>query len=158
MSLPRPLALCLAVLVVSGCGFVETTPPGPTPADFQGTAAELAKRGIQIDNVVSGDAGCADTALAPTAIAFDASGLDQTTPVRIYMYVFANRATFERLSASVDTCARSYVTDPATYQSIQQSPYVLAGQGPWGESFEATIRAGLVVAAGTGDNPNSDYP
>jgi hypothetical protein len=158
MSLPRPLALCLAALVVAGCGLVETTPPGPTPADFQGTAAELAKRGIVIDHVVSGDAGCTDTTLAPTAIAFDASGLDQKSTVKVYMYVFANRATFERLSASVDTCARSYVTDPATYESIQQSPYVLAGQGPWGHAFDATLRAGLVVAAGTGDNPNSDYP
>ena len=77
MSLPRSLGLGLVALLVAACSFVETTPPAPTPADFPDTAIELAQRGIVIDNVVSGDAGCDDRVLAPTAIAFDASGLDQ---------------------------------------------------------------------------------
>ena len=97
MSLPRRLVLCLVALVVAGCSYVETVPPSPSPADFQGIATEFAKRGIQIDNVVSGDAGCTDTVLAPTARSFDASGLDQATTVRIYLYMFADRATYERL-------------------------------------------------------------
>jgi hypothetical protein len=148
MSSPRILTLCFVALLVVGCSFVETTPPPPTPADFGDTVTRFVTRGIQIDHVVSGDAGCSD--LAPTAIAFDASGLDQATPVRIYLYRFADRATFERLRATVDACARTYVTDPNTYQSIEQSPYVLSGQGPWGQSFEAALRAGLLEAAGTG--------
>ena len=135
---------------MAGCSFVETTPPPPTPADFGDTATGFAKRGLQIDHVVSGDAGCADKVLAPTAIAFNASGLDQATPVKVYLYVFADRATFERLRATVDACAKAYVTDPNTYQSIEQSPFVLSGQGPWGQAFEAALRAGLLEAAGTG--------
>jgi hypothetical protein len=150
MSSPRILTLCFVALLVVGCSFVETTPPPPTPADFGDTVTRFVTRGIQIDHVVSGDAGCSDKVLAPTAIAFDASGLDQATPVRIYLYRFADRATFERLRATVDACARTYVTDPNTYQSIEQSPYVLSGQGPWGQSFEAALRAGLLEAAGTG--------
>jgi hypothetical protein len=154
MSRPGSLRPCLVMvliaLVVAGCGFVESAEPSPTPADFQGIAAEFAKRGLEIDHVVSGDPGCPDKGLAPTAISFDASGLDQATTVRIYLYVFRDRATFERLSATVDTCARTYVTDPATYGAVQQSPYVLAGQGPWAQKFEAALRAGLLVAAGTG--------
>jgi hypothetical protein len=162
MSLPRLVRPCLAALlvalVVAGCSFVESAEPSPTPADFQGIAAEFAKRGLLIDHAVSGDAGCTDAVLRPTAISFDASGLDQATPVRIYLYVFRDRATFQRLSASVDACARTYVSDPATYGSVDQSPYVLAGQGPWAPKFEAALRAGLVVAAGTGDNAGSNYP
>jgi hypothetical protein len=150
MSFPRSLGLGLVALAVAACSFVETTPPSPTPADFPDTAIELTQRGIAIDHVVSGDAGCDDRVLAPTAIAFDASGLDQSTKVRIYLYVFRNRATFERLRATVDDCARSFVTDPETYESIEQSPFVLVGQGPWGAQFEAALRAGLEVAAGTG--------
>jgi hypothetical protein len=42
------------------------------------------------------------------------------------------------------------VTDPETFESIEESPYVLAGQGPWGQAFEAALRAGLATAAGTG--------
>ena len=151
MSLPRPLALCLVALVVAACSLVETTPPPPTPADFQGIAGEFARRGLTIDHIVSGDAGCDDKVLSPTAIAFDAKGLDQPAAVRIYLYVFRNRATFERLRATIDSCARSYVTDPATYESAEQSPFVMAGQGPWGTQFEAVLRKGLEIAAGTGD-------
>ena len=146
----------VVALLVTGCGLVETTPPAPTPADFQGTASELAKRGIHIDHVVSGDAGCTDKVLAPTAIAFDASGLDQAATVRIHLYVFADRATYERLRPTIDTCAQSFVTDPQTYQSVEQSPFVMVGQGPWSPGFEAALRAGLLVAAGSGDNPGSN--
>ncbi len=150
--------MLLVTLVVAGCNYVETVPPSPSPADFQGVATELAKRGIKIDHVVSGDAGCTDKVLAPTARSFDASGLDQASTVHMYLYMFADRKTYERLLPTVDTCAQSFVTDPETYESVEQSPFVLVGQGPWATAFEAAIRAGLVVAAGSGDNSGSDYP
>jgi hypothetical protein len=147
------MALCLALfaaLAVCACSFVETTPPSPTPADFPDTAIQLTQRGVVIDHVVSGDAGCGDKVLAPTAIAFDASGLDQASKVRVYMYVFRDRESFERLRASIDDCARTFVTDPETYESIEESPFVLAGQGPWAPNFKTALRAGLEAAAGTG--------
>ena len=89
---------------------------------------------------------------------FDISGMDQPTPVKVYLYVFRNRATYERLRSTIDACARSYVTDSENFESVEQSPFVLAGQGPWGTAFEAALRDGIVVAAGTGDNPDSNYP
>lgn len=141
----------LVALLAAACGSISTSPPAPTPADFQGIATELTKRTIAIERIVSGDAGCADPVLIPTAIGFDASGLDQAEPVRIYLYVFRNRAAFERLRATVDDCARSFVTDPQTFESAEQSPYVVAGQGPWAPDFEAAVRAALEVAAGTGN-------
>ena len=162
MSFPRlhgpglaALAALIALLLASACSYVETTPPAPTPADFGGIAIEFAKRGLHLDHVVSGDPGCTDKILAPTAIAFDADGLDQPTPVRIYLYAFADRATFERLRSSIDTCARTYVTDPQTFESIEESPYVIASQGPWGTQFEGILRTGLKAAAGTGDRSQS---
>jgi hypothetical protein len=153
MSPLRPLALCFvlfAALAVAACSFVETTPPAPTPADFPDTAIQLTQRGIALDRVVSGDAGCNDKILAPTAIAFDASGLDQPSKVRVYLYVFRNRESFERLRSTIDDCARNFVTDPETYESLEQSPFVIVGQGPWGPKFKGAVRAGLQVAAGTG--------
>ncbi len=141
--------LWLCVLVV-GCGIDTGTPPSPTPADFPDLASRLAQRGLVFERIVSGDAGCLDPVLIPTAIGMDASGLGQTTPVRLYLYIFRNREAFERLRPSVDACARVYVTDADTFESIDQSPYVLAGQGPWAEAFEAALRAGLAEAAGTG--------
>ena len=44
-----------------------------------------------------------------------------------------------------------YVTDAETFETVEQSPFVLAGQGPWAPKFEAAIREALLVAAGTGD-------
>ena len=129
---------------------VSGTRPPPTPADFQGITAEVAKRGIRVNRFVSGDPGCNDPVLSPTAISFDARGLDQVDNVRIYVYIFRNREAFERLRASVDTCAASFVTDPETFESIEESPYVVAGQGPWGAEFERVLREGLAAAAGTG--------
>jgi hypothetical protein len=141
---------CVLALLLGACGVVSTSPPAATPADFVGITSELAKRGVGVNHFVSGDAGCSDSVLTPTAIAFDAKGLDQAANVRIYLYIFRNREVFERLRSSVDACAASFVTDPETFETVEESPYVLAGQGPWGADFEAALRAALAVAAGSG--------
>jgi hypothetical protein len=138
------------LLVVAGCG-ISTSPPPPTPADFQGIAAELVQRGIQIEHLVSGDAGCDDITLERTAIALDAKGLDQATPTRVYIYIFRNRESFDRLRQTVDACARSYVTDPAAFESIEASPFVIASAGPWAPEFRSAVRQAITVAAGSGD-------
>lgn len=145
------LLLLAGALAVVGCGRISTDPPDPTPADFQGIATELTVRRIAIDDLVSGDAGCDDKVLIPTAIGITAKGLDQAEPVRLYLYVFRNRTSFERLRASIDDCARAFVTDPDTFETVEQSPFVVAGQGPWAPEFEAAIREALLVAAGTGN-------
>jgi hypothetical protein len=48
-------------------------------------------------------------------------------------------------------CARSFVTDAQTYETAEQSPFVVAGQGPWAPGFEKALRDGLQAAAGNGD-------
>lgn len=147
-------ALGMAVaLVVAGCGTISRTPPAPTPADFPGMAGVLTQHGIRVDpaTIVSGDAGCDDANLARTAIGFDASGLDQSKPVRVHIYIFRNRATYERLRSTVDQCAASFVTNRDTFESVETSPYVVAGQGPWGATFKDNLRAAIAAAAGTGD-------
>lgn len=147
-----PLAAVVALAVIVGaCGTISRTPPVPTPGDFGEIAGDVVQRGIQVSHVVSGDAGCPDANLAKTAIAFDAVGLDQATPVRIYVYIFRDRDTYERLRSTIDDCARSYVTDPATYESVETSPYVMSGQGPWGQEFKDNLRSAITQAAGTGE-------
>jgi len=144
-------ALAVVAVIVVGCGTISRTPPVPTPGDFGEITGDVAQRGIQVSHVVSGDAGCSDANLAKTAIAFDAVGLDQATPVRIYVYIFRNRDTYERLRSTVDDCARSYVTDPDSYESVETSPYVMSGQGPWGQKFKDNLRSAITQAAGTGE-------
>jgi hypothetical protein len=136
--------------MVAGCGLVSTSPPAATPTDFGGLASLLDPEGIVVTDVISGEAGCADPDLIPTAIAFDARGLDQATPVRIHLYVFRNKAAWERHRDSIPGCAASFVTDPETFEQVEQSPYIVAGQGPWASDFEAALRRALEHGAGTG--------
>jgi hypothetical protein len=146
----RLLALLATTVALGGCGLVSSTPPPATPTDFPGLAGRFNAAGIVVSDWVSGDAGCLDPDLVPAAISFDARGQDQAGTVHLYLYVFRNRQSFERVRDRVGPCAASFVTDVNTYEEIQQSPYVLAGQGPWAPGFEAAVRKTLEQAAGTG--------
>ncbi|HET9522079.1 MAG TPA: hypothetical protein VFO73_13610 [Candidatus Limnocylindrales bacterium] len=147
----RVPALAAAMLILlAACGVVSTTPPAPTPADFFGISANLVRRDITVERVTSGDAGCDDQTLAHTAIGFDAKGLDQSTPIRVHVYIFRNRDAFDRLRQTVDACARSYVTDPDAFASLEASPYVVASAGPWAPQFTEAMREAFTEAAGTG--------
>jgi hypothetical protein len=143
---------CLAAIVLlAGCSSLVEVQPTPTPLDFGGIQSTLARAGITLKNTVSGDAGCSDPNLIPTAIGFDASGLGVTTPVRIRIYIFSDRAAWQRRQADVDTCIATWATDPAAIESIGQSPYLLAGEGPWPAAFKAALASALQEAAGNGD-------
>src|SRR4029453_9061114 len=92
--LRRALAVVILAtlgLVAAGCSVLLEPPPAPPPADFGGIAGDMVQRGIRLDHIASGDAGCPDQTLAQTAIRFDAEGLDQTSPTRLYIYIFRDR-------------------------------------------------------------------
>jgi hypothetical protein len=143
------LALVTAT-VLAGCGTISTTAPPATPTDFAGIAGRLNAAGIKVSDWVSGDAGCSDADLTKTAIRFEAHGLDQADPTTIYLYIFRNRDAFERNRDRVGPCAATFVTDPDTFEEVEQSPFVVVSQGPWAPGFEATLRSTLELAAGTG--------
>jgi hypothetical protein len=148
--LVRGVLLAITSVLLAACGTISMTPPPATPTGFPGLAGRLNTAGIKVSDWVSGDAGCTDTNLTKTAIRFEARGLDQATPVTVYLYIFRNRDAFERNRASVPACAAGFVTDPGTFEQVEQSPYVLASQGPWAPGFEAAVRSTLEAAAGTG--------
>jgi hypothetical protein len=140
----------LLAIALTGCSTLTGTPPAPTPADFPGIATALARHGIRIDGIVSGDPGCDDANLVPTAIRFEASGLDQPAPTRAYIYILRNRAAFDRLLPDVARCAMTFVTDEEGEPWIPISPFVLTGPGPWPPAFRNALTDGLTEAAGTG--------
>jgi len=142
------LSALVALLVLTACDALRGTPPSPTPGDFGTLAQALSQRGVTAEGAVSGDPGCDDPWLAPTAISFTASGLDQPTPVRLRVYLFRDDAAFDRRRADVDACVVALATDPATFELVDASPFVIAGQGPWGAEFKRAVRAALTAAAG----------
>ena len=142
-------AVLLAVVAV-GCTTLTGTPPAPTPADFPGVAATLSRHGIVVRDIVAGDPGCDDASLVPTAIRFEASGLDQPAPNRAYVYIFRTREAFDRLIPDVVRCAGNYVTDEEGEPWVTVSPFVLTGPGPWSPTFRKAMEDALTEAAGTG--------
>jgi hypothetical protein len=145
------VTLGIAILAAGCADNADNLRASPTPADFGGIVNELRRLGVGVDKVVSGDAGCADQTLIPTSIGFDARGLDQGPTVRMHLYAFRDKATFDRLRAAVDTCAQSFVTDPGSFESVDAAPFAVTSQGPWGQQFEAAVRQALTVAAGSSD-------
>ena len=126
--------------------------PAPSPANFPSIAAQLAAAGITVTDQVSGDAGCKDSAArvrprsaSPPRASTSRAGPDPPLHLR-------------RPRDLVRACELglglrpSFVTDPETYESVEPSPYVLAGQGPWGTQFRDTLRQVLTTAAGDGGN------
>jgi hypothetical protein len=145
-----PAALLVLAIALSGCADLLESQPVPDPEAFPGIAGQLGRFGVDVASWTAGDAGCDDPTLSPTAIRFDASGLDQAVPAHLRIYIFRNRDAWERRLADVDACAEAWADDPATFELVQVSPYVVAGQGPWPPEFEAALRKGLTEAAGTG--------
>ena len=144
-----PALFALAV-VVGGCGNVLQSPPTPDPEAFPGVANQLERFGVEVLNWTSGDPGCDDPTLSPTSIRFETQGLDQATPIQMRIYIFRNREAWERRMPDVDSCAREWAEDPATFEILQVSPYVLAGQGPWPPRFDAAVRQAIQESAGNG--------
>jgi hypothetical protein len=147
----------LAGMLLAGCAGVLQSPPAPDPESFPGITGHFSRFGVDVESWTSGDAGCSDATLSPTAIRFEAQGLDQPTPVLMRIYIFGNRDSWNRRLADVDTCVAAWATDPATFQIVQVSPYVLAGQGPWPPGFAKAIKDGLTEAAGSGDRSGGSY-
>ena len=148
-------AVLAFVVPLAGCSSLVETIPSPTPQDFGGIVAALGAEGISIANPHSGDAGCSDPNLIPTAISFTASGLGVTTPIEVRVYIFGSDAAYQRRQIDVDACAQRWATDPATFEIVAASPYVIAGQGPWPPGFKFAVQHALRVAAGTaGPSPS----
>ncbi len=144
------LALGLAVAACDSFG----PPPGPTPLDFPGLADQLELQGLKVAQPRSGDDGCNDPMLIPTAIAFDLSGLGVTSPIRARVYLFADGPTYDRLRPEVDTCVAAWASDPATIEFIETSPFVLVVQGPVPDAFKAALRTAVRASAtGTEASP-----
>jgi hypothetical protein len=89
-----------------------------------------------------------DPDLIGPAVSLQARGLDQATSVPLHLYMFRNIASYQKLRSAVDACARSYITDATTYESLDSVPFVLVGQGPWQPTFKGALQAAITEAAG----------
>jgi hypothetical protein len=151
---PRPVRWLVTLvglaLGATACGTISTSPPPAGPDDFPGISRQLAARGVTIANVVSGESGCDDPDLGRTAIRFDASGQDQAEALPMHLYIFRNRAAWERNRETVRSCAVTYVDDPTAPPPIEVSPYILVAPARLPRELDRALREALDEAAGTG--------
>ena len=105
---------------------------------------------LTVARPVSGDAGCNDATLIPTAIGFDLSGLGVTTPLRARVFIFNGPAAYERRRGDVDTCTAAWTSDPASVEFVDASPLVLVVQGPVPAAFKAALVRAVTTASGSG--------
>ena len=148
--LARAAAAVLLAAIAGGCSGLLQSAPVPDPESFPEIAGQLGRFGVTVESWTAGDPGCDDPTLSPTSIRFAARGLDQSTPVTLRIYIFRNRDAWDRRSADVEACAAEWADDPASFELVQVSPYVLAGQGPWPTEFDKAIHQALTEAAGNG--------
>ncbi|HYL40214.1 MAG TPA: hypothetical protein VET90_02800 [Candidatus Binatus sp.] len=141
------MAGIVLALSLGGCSALIGPTPGPSPLDFPGFADQLTLQGLTIQQPISGDAGCDDPTLVPTAIGFELSGLGVTKPIHARVYLFAGRAAYDRRRAQVDTCTAAWTTDPADVEFINAPPFVLVVQGPLPPAFKAALVRALTISA-----------
>ena len=108
----RGVVIGFLTLALAGCAGVLGSPPAPGAEPFPGITGHLGRYGVDVLSWTSGDAGCKDPTLIPTAISFQAEGLDQPTPLLLRIYIFRDHDTWDRRLADVDTCAAAWATDP----------------------------------------------
>ena len=150
MTSLRALAGVVLGVVLAGCGLVSTSPPAATPTDFGGLASLLDPQGIVVTDVVSGDAGCTDPDLVP-----DGDRIRRARPrpgdARPDPSLRVPQQGGMGAPSGCDPGLRGVVRDrPQTFEQVEQSPYIVASQGPWGADFEAALRRALEQGAGTG--------
>jgi hypothetical protein len=144
----RWACLTLAAVVLAGCSALQGRAPDPTPLDFGGIAGQIALQGIVVDRPISGDAGCTDPNLIPTAVGLDLSGLGVTAPIRARIYIFGSRDAFDRRRSDVDRCVAAWATDPGMIEFVDAPPFVLAVQGPVPPPFKSALVRAITAAAG----------
>ncbi|HEX7950031.1 MAG TPA: hypothetical protein VF494_06765 [Candidatus Limnocylindrales bacterium] len=146
-TLARSSSLGLAVLLFAGCSALRGQAPEPTPLDFGGIAGQIALQGIAVDRPISGDAGCQDPTLIAPAVGLDVSGLGVASPLRARIYIFGDKAAYDRRRPAVDACVAAWATDPGTVEFVDASPFVLAIQGPVPAPFKSALVRALTTAA-----------
>jgi hypothetical protein len=143
----------VAALLLAACGGER---PGPTPADRQGIFEELARRGATVSDIVSGDSGCGDPALAGNATHFRLTVPGASGRADVYLFTFKNRPFYERGASAVDACQRAYEARSARaggrVERIDVSPYRAFGDG-WTPGLRSFLQATMQDVAGDGGVP-----
>ena len=96
---------------------------------------------------MSGETGCDDPRLRDNAIRFEMTAPGERTPRSLYLFVFRDRAGYERAAMPVEACRRTFAARASRpVDAVAVSPYRLFGEGLTSD-VRALLESALAEAA-----------
>jgi hypothetical protein len=141
--------LLVAPLLIAGC--YSLAEPSFHPGDPRQVLVALSKRGVQIQQSVSGDSACSDPGLIANVVLMVATVRSDPTPRDVYLYTFRSK-NWEGSQAPVDACQleyqRAHPNDPVDRLDI---PTYRALGIDWSNELKTALHDGLEEASSEGD-------
>lgn len=148
----RMLLIVVGAIVVACAG----ERPAPTAAAREGIFEELARRGATVSDVVAGDTGCEDRALAENAVRFRLRVPGAASAGTVHLFAFKDRPAFERAAGGVDACQHVFEARSARAGGpvgrVDVSPYRAFGDG-WDVDQVSFLETTMRAVAGDGGVP-----
>ncbi len=145
-ALARAIVLLLVGALLAGCG--EFVAPSPTPGEMNDLIAALVVRGVTIQHLTSGDAGCPGSTLHSNGVHFQVS-LDGGTGSDVFLLRWKSTADFNGATDDVAACVAEYqAAHPgAVMDQISLDPWRVYGPD-WSAALKDTLNAALLSVGG----------
>lgn len=142
-------AVLWLVIFIAACGGQPSprgAAPTPTAGDMSAVQAALALRGVTIQDVVSGDAGCpAQPGLHSNAARFDIVLAGDSQPYQFYLFRWRRPSDFEAAAQHFTDCVDDFaasVTGDVPVDDLEVAPWRAYGPG-WSEDLAVTLEQAL---------------
>jgi hypothetical protein len=149
-GLPRGVwlaALAVALLCLTGCGVFVA--PSPTPAAMDDVIAGLVLRGVTVEHLTSGDAGCPGSQLYRNGVHFTVATASDSPSYDVFLLRWDTPAEFAARSDAFTACVGAYsAAHPgASMSQIEVTPWRAYGPD-WPAGLAATLESALHAAGG----------
>ena len=146
----RRVLLGLAAVLVVGCGVFVA--PSATPGEMNDLIAALVVRGVTVQHLTSGDAGCPGSTLHSNGVHFQVSLSGDAPSIDVYLLRWKSTTDFNGAAADVAGCVAEYQAAHlgSTIDQISLDPWRVYGPN-WSPAFKDMLNAALLsVGGGTG--------
>jgi hypothetical protein len=138
----------LAALTLLSCSYMVGSAQ-PTPADeVADVIAQLVVRGVTVQGLTSGEAGCPGSALHSNGVHFQATLSGQATAADVYLLRWKSSDAFTADATEFDACVAEYeAAHPlSTVDQFALDPWRAYGPG-WSPQLRSTLEDALRAAA-----------
>jgi hypothetical protein len=144
----RALPALLAALLLAGCGAIGGASPTPAYA-VNDVIGQLVVRGVTVEHVTSGDAGCPGSQLHSNGVHLQVAMAGEAGASDIYLLNWLSSAAFAAAAADFDSCVAEYQTahPGVTIDQVALDPWRAYGAN-WSPDLHSTLASALQAASG----------